>query len=134
MREGYILEIPYGPGIYAGKTLVKNNHGKAQMLVLNATNKDIDILIPPVELEEFVIPPNLPRTNKDCGIPDNDLKHFTERFKLLSYNLNLQGLNEEEKDSLLEVFSKYPYQFHLPGDKLGATNILRHKINITDDN
>ena len=40
----------------------------------------------------------------------------------------MSTLNEEEKTSLLNIFNQFPYQFHLSSDKLGHTDILKHKI------
>ena len=48
-------------------------------------------------------------------------------------HLDLKDLNEEEKGSLLQTLYTFPYQFHLPTDKLGSTNVTSHKINTTDD-
>ena len=45
----------------------------------------------------------------------------------------LEGLNDEEKMSIISVVYEYPYQFHLPGDKLRSTNVLKHHIRTTDD-
>ena len=57
-----------------------------------------------------------------------------KRFSRLLETLNLKGLNEEEKQSLLPLLSNYSSQFHLPGDSLGATTVLAHKILTTDEN
>ena len=56
-----------------------------------------------------------------------------KRFALLIKILKLEDLNEDEKLSLFEYIDDYLYQFHLPGDKLGATNVVTHKIVTTDD-
>lgn len=56
-----------------------------------------------------------------------------DRIDRLIKTLKLDELSELEKESITRVISKYPYQFHLPGDKLGKTSVLTHKINTTDD-
>ena len=46
--------------------------------------------------------------------------------------LQLNDLNNEEKGSLMQLINKFSYQFHLPTDKLGSTNVTTHKINTSD--
>ena len=46
---------------------------------------------------------------------------------------DLRTLNEEEKTSLLNIFNQFPYQFHLSSDKLGYTDIVKHKIITTHE-
>ena len=55
------------------------------------------------------------------------------RLALLFKTLNLNDLNEEEKLNIYEIMKDYLYQFHLHGDKLGATTFVTHKT-ITNDN
>ena len=44
----------------------------------------------------------------------------------------MDGLNEEEKESLLALFIEYSHLFRLSEDKLGSTNVIKHKIVTTD--
>ena len=54
-------------------------------------------------------------------------------MKKLKENLILNNLNEEEKKEIWDIPSKFPYQFFLPGDKLGHTNVTQHSIELTDN-
>ena len=47
--------------------------------------------------------------------------------------LDLDHLNEIEKSSILEVINKFVYQFYLPMDDLGSTNVTQHTIITTDE-
>lgn len=38
--------------------------------------------------------------------------------------------NEEEKSFVAEICKKFPYQFYLEGDKLGSTDVVKHRINL----
>lgn len=37
-------------------------------------------------------------------------------------------MNEEEKEKVLPLSFEFSYQFELPGDILGATNVVKRKI------
>ena len=47
--------------------------------------------------------------------------------------LELNDLNEVERASILEIINEFPYQFHLPIEKLGSTKVLHHAIVTTDE-
>lgn len=42
--------------------------------------------------------------------------------------LNLKDLNREEQISIENICAKFPDVFHLPGDKLGTTNMYEQTI------
>ena len=54
-------------------------------------------------------------------------------MSILFKNIDFNERSVEEKNSILKSISDYSYQFYLPGDKLGCTSTLKHKINTTDD-
>ncbi|KAG7196383.1 hypothetical protein KM043_018835, partial [Ampulex compressa] len=60
ISQGYVEEIDFGPGIYAGNALVANREGMAYMRAINTTDKDITIQNPSVSLVEFDIPDHAP--------------------------------------------------------------------------
>ena len=47
--------------------------------------------------------------------------------------LRLDHLNKEERQHVESLIKKYADQFHLPGESLGATNVLQHNNPTTDD-
>ena len=47
--------------------------------------------------------------------------------------LRLEHLNEREKKNIINLISNSQDRFHIPGEKLTATNMLQHQIPTTDD-
>ena len=45
----------------------------------------------------------------------------------------MDHLNKEEKQHVENLIEKYADRFHIPGEPLGATTVLQHKIPTTDD-
>ena len=133
LKEGYLPKIPAGPGVYLGKSLVRVKEGTVRVYCINTSTQDLQISIPPVEIEEFEkIEPN-PRTKKRATRNKNATNSSRSRHEELINSLNLTNLNSEERESLHKVLNKFPYQFYLEGDKLGSTNILKHSINTIND-
>lgn len=94
--------------------------------MINSTSEIVELSTPEIEIEDFSIPLN------GSSKVDNTKKSHATRLALLLENLNLKELNEDEKESLIKIFNEFPNQFYLPGDKLGPTNVLKHKIIKTD--
>ncbi|XP_057329925.1 uncharacterized protein LOC130670528 [Microplitis mediator] len=72
----------------------------------------------------------------DCGRQvDNkySLNRKKERVKQIIQLLRHSHMNEEEKESIIEHIKTYHDSYFLPGDKLGCTNVLTHKIRTIDD-
>ena len=130
LREGYISRIDCGPGVYAGECLVSNDKGIARILMINSSNKTLNLTIPPTELESYETMQSFTEITK--SIKDRQ-KEKAKRLLEIQKIVHLEDLSEEEKQSLLQVFFKFSFQFRLPGDKLGATNVVKHKIKTTND-
>ena len=47
--------------------------------------------------------------------------------------LRLEHLSFQEKTSVMKLITDSQDRFHIPGEKLSATNILQHQISTTDD-
>ena len=60
-------------------------------------------------------------------------KEKAKRLVEIQKIVHLEDLSEEEKQSLLQVFFKFSFQFILPGDKLGARNVVKHKIKTNNE-
>ena len=91
LKEAYIRRIQCGPGIFAGESLVYNVEGTAKILFINSNNQQINLTLPPVELEEYsnVFPEYLNPSNVDT----KQASRFAEILKLI----NFSDLNDEEK-------------------------------------
>ena len=74
------------------------------------------------------LPGNINKTNnhlsKDNDKPNNELSSFIET----SFPLTNSVLSDNEKQRLYAVLTEFEDVFHHPGEQLGATDILKHKI------
>ena len=131
LLSGYVQKIKAGPGLFLGEALVTPQNGKIKIFAMNATSEDIELTLPPIELEDFDILNQEKLTSSDSHSEEKAIR--IKRMCDVVRHLDLNGLNEEEKRSLLLTLYKFPYQFHLPNDKLGSTNVTTHKINSTDN-
>jgi hypothetical protein len=131
--EGYLPLIPTGPGVYLGQSLAAVRDGSIRVYCINTGTRDVELFVPPAILEEFdTVRVNYEAEGKGTAIKKSG-NNLLSRFEKLVPKLHLQNLNTEEKRSLLQSIAKYPYQFFLDGDKLGCTNVLKHKINTVDN-
>lgn len=134
LRDGYLARIQAGPGIFLGESLVRQEGGCVKTFAINTNPHDVDLIIAPVELEPCqVVPPRA----RGISVPHPSSETRTTKAKRLGRllgTLNLSDLSEQEKQSLLPLLSDHSSQFHLPGDSLGATTVLSHKIVTTDEN
>ena len=62
---------------------------------------------------------------------DPEIKKLSRKERLLSL-VSLDHLNEEEANCVRNLISTYSEQFYLEGDELKGTDVLSHKINLTD--
>ena len=132
LKEGYLQKIDAGVGVYLGENLVKNENGLAQIFAINTTLNDIELIVPPVQLQEFSVAPQVGNLIQvENGEEEN--KRLAERLAKILKALDFSHLNDEEKASLLEPISKFSYRFKLENDKLGSTNFIQHQIHTTDE-
>lgn len=130
---GYLARINAGPGIFLGENLVKQENGHVKIYCINTTNRDIQLTLPPVEIEECSVVKPGPRTPRKAE-PKQDIRSTNgKRLVALLKELDITGNSDEEKKSILKSISGYLYQFRLQGDPLTHTTVLKHKINTTDD-
>ena len=111
LKEGYLSQIPPGPGVYLGESLVAIRDGNIQVYCINTSNQDIEISIPPVGVEEFELVEPSPRTEKKAHGNTRSASLAANRHNELIATLDLTNLNFEEKKSLFKITSKFPYQF-----------------------
>lgn len=128
IQEGIINKLDLGHKIYAGNVLVKNRNGIAWLYVVNTNEEEKEIDLPSVQLEEIGS-----MGADDVNKIEKSEKDRHERINKLIKSLHFEGLNTEERNSIVRIISKYPYQFYLPGDKLIGTNVIKHKIITTDE-
>ena len=116
-----------------GECLATINDGNVRAYCINTNTRDVELSVSPITLEEFETIKSTSGLRKEDDTESNQEITLTDRFKELIKELHLANLNTEEKKSLLRIIAKFPYQFFLNGDKLGFTNVIKHKINTLDN-
>jgi len=66
-----------------------------------------------------------------CLVVSEEIK--TNRLTEIIDLLRLEHLNSAEKKSIIKLITNSQDRFHIPGEKLTATNVLQHQIPTTDD-
>ena len=106
MKEGYLPLINAGPGIYIGEVLVSPRQGNITIYSINTNTKDVELIIPPVKLEEFDIV-NITNNKNHSKSEDNSLTSINARVEEFKTSLFMDDLNEEEKESLFQSIKKF---------------------------
>ena len=132
LNEGYIEKVNAGPGIFMGMSLVEKIETTAKCYAINTTSEDIELILPPVDLEDFTLVSPAARSGAYPPLSTEGQKERATRFAKLLKILDFKDLSEEENDNILSILGDYLYQFHLLGDKLGSTNLVSHEIVTTD--
>ena len=133
LKTGYLKRVSLGEDVYLGEALVSNDNGYAQAFCINTTTKTIKVSIPAVEIEPYETLEPLPRTARKADTASDPEKVAALRLKKISELLPLDGLNAEETASVLKLVNEFPFQFHLPGDKIKGTKLTKHTIKTTDE-
>ena len=47
--------------------------------------------------------------------------------------MELDHLNQEEKEHVIEIVQEFPDSFYLPGEPLTSTHLVQHKIHTKDE-
>ena len=106
---------------YSVTTIVNLNENK---IFLNT----LEVTLEPLEPEYFI-----GNCSGEENIEDIDALERERRFERILESIDLSSLNTEEKNSLLPILSDFEGLFHLEGDVLTHTNILKHKIRTSTD-
>lgn len=133
--SGYIRRLDAGLGVFIGECLVTQQNGSVKLYAINTTFDHIVLTIPPIELEEFDSKPPSPRSSqtKNYDSKIDKSKDHARRLAELIKVLDLDHLNEIEKSGMLEVINEFLYQFYLPMDNFGVTDVTQHTITTTDE-
>lgn len=139
---GFVPLMDLGPDILFGNFVTTNRAGRAYAECINIGDAAIRVSPPAVELIPCDVMPE--RVNID-EIFSEDVGELTRIFRctedkdtkaraeeVLKY-IDLEGLNEQEKEHVRELIHTRPEIFGLPGEKLKATQVLTHKIVTTSD-
>lgn len=127
IEEGIVdVEIPI-KGVYLAKAITKvDTNNKAYCTILNSTDEFVDINFMRIYLDS--IPKNVYHFNKKSNDDSN------KRKKLIRDQICTDHLNSEEINSLLDICDEYNSIFYLEGDKLTATDAIKHRIITNTEN
>ncbi|CAK9834649.1 Retrovirus-related Pol polyprotein from transposon 17.6 [Anthophora retusa] len=132
---GYLPKQEVAPYVTVYDSLVRNRDGRTFVKCVNASDEAATFPVPIVNLEEFDMVSDKPRSgtyaqvcaiNRDCKTPQRRREEILEI-------LCTDHLNSEEQENLAELVDRHHDLFHLPGDYLGMTSAVAHKIPTTDD-
>jgi len=137
IKIGYVPRLSVCEGVYLGDAVVMNRGGKAYMRVVNTNEIDRELVVPTVELQEIEqISSNGPITNDShskSNVNAISCQTKNERLKRVQNMLRLEHLNCEETKHVTELIHKYSDLFQLPDEELSCTNVIKHRINTTDE-
>lgn len=120
--SGEVVTIPMevGEGIFLARAVTEAENGKATVLVVNTTEKDVripDLTVDTQPMSEFTI-----KKEKDTG----------NRWKALKKELQTGGLNGHETDQIYKLCREFADIFYLDGDSLKTTTVGKQKIRIKE--
>ena len=146
---GHVELQQLGKGLYFGNFIGTNRDGKTYAVILNTTTEEVKINPPEVTLhpcETTQVRGDIFEENFNEPIIDEENDQFfnlsekdkpeKDRATLVFELLNpetLKHLNDEEIQHIKELIRENPYLFNLPGEKLKATHLVTHKIELTSD-
>lgn len=149
VTEGLLPRINVAPGIYLGNAIVRNVNGRAIARIINTTNKEITIPIPIAALENVNIIETkddptrailtMTSSNSSESITKSSVSHSkstkstgvngeSSRVEQILNLLRLSHLNNEEREEVVKLVDANSDLFYIPGDKLGKTDKIQHKI------
>ena len=152
VQTGYVEMHDLGKELLFGNFIGTNRNGKIYAYVLNISDKEMTINPPKVTLEPYEFPIFPKNTeivdNSDTNIfrllansdsemnqePDYEQKEDRPAriFELLD-PCTLSHLNNEEISHVKSLIKNHANIFALPGEKLKATDLITHTINLTSN-
>lgn len=132
---GYVPRLDVCEGVYLGDAVVTNRRGKAYIRVINTNDIDRELIVPTIKLQEIEqISSRGPTDNVEnravYSIQSQKANNQDEQIHNL---LRLDHLNYEEMNHAKRLINKHRDLFQLPGEEPSHTNVIKHKINTTDD-
>ena len=131
IEEIIIHKDEVAPGVYIGESLTKVNNGEAFVPILNTTDENFSFP------ENYA--PKFSRYNQFREPKEKFIGNFTSmdvgnRVKTILKTLDLDSnLSNEERASIDKLVTNYQDVFHLEGDKLTFTSVLKHEISVASD-
>lgn len=127
VEEGLIAQREIQEKVFIPNVLVKSSMNTAIVPIMNIDVVEKEIDIPTLELEEIIPIHDVRSINANLQPTD------CSRIHTLHDNVRVDHLNEEERESILNVCERYNDIFHLPSDVLTTTKTLKHEIKTSSE-
>jgi hypothetical protein len=119
-------------GIYLASSISKVTGDQIITSILNTRDEDVTIDRPMVELKKL--------DSEDCRKENTEEyigatvlvkdKTVRRRTQEVLEKLRLNHLNSEEREAIEKVCKDYQDIFHVPGEELSCTSVVKHSINV----
>lgn len=131
LKEGYIPRIEVNPNVFLGECVVNNDNESCNVFIVNTSHEDVEVDIPPQQLEEFDNISDMFESSSDEE--EEQITAPSKRIEKIKSILELQHLNQEEREHIYNLVYEFQDRFHLPGDPLPCTHLVEHEVHITDN-
>lgn len=121
LKEGLIEKCELSAGIYVASSLTTVKNGYALTSMLNTNDQEVVISEPRLKLTRVEAMPQ---------DKDRQVEKYKYRGREVLGKLRLEHLNSEEKEMLENACLDFQDIFHLPEEKLSATNATKHSITV----
>lgn len=131
-NEALILDQKICEGVYLANCIVSlKSNNRVNVSVLNTTESEVEIENFKVHLSPFELPPSsLDNTQQELIHQLSSLN--IDRSQKVLEQIRCSHLNPQEKKVLMRCISNYTDIFHLDGEFLTHTNVIKHSINTGD--
>lgn len=126
-KDYYLRKININDQIIIPSCYVHTDKNKNfKCTALNLTNDDVTIENVGIKLRP------ISKIETINSIDINNINQ-TDRINQLRQQIRTDHMNNEEKETVMEIIERYPDIFHLPDDTLSSTPIIKHKIITSDE-
>lgn len=132
LKEALILDHKISEGVFLANCIVNlKPNNRVNVSVLNTTETQVEIDNFQVQLTPFKLPPSKLDDTQQKLIHQLDSLVIDRSQKVIE-QIRCSHLNPQEKKALMNCLSKYTDIFHLDGEFLTYTNVIKHSINTKD--
>lgn len=111
-------------GLFIGNTIARPENGMVKVAILNTNEKNMELGI---EVENIKY---MPLSDFDI-IKNHELNRLEAGEKEMEDLIDLSHCNNDEKRAILAICKEFRNIFYMPGDTLGCTNRVQHRIQHT---
>lgn len=117
------LRREISPGLFIGNCIVQPQQGACIVNIVNSTENSLELKTSDIQFE---------------SLDDYQMINFTaassnKRLDLLEEQIDTSHMNLEERESILHICREFNDLFHLEGDQLTHTDIVKHEIPLISD-